>query len=46
MIMANQTIVREQDLLAPDVRLEEITETGVLLSYRGTRFRIELLPPL
>ncbi|MCB2218265.1 general secretion pathway protein GspB [Desulfofustis glycolicus] len=46
MIMANQTIVREQDLLAPDVRLEEITETGVLLSYRGTRFRVELLPPL
>lgn len=46
MIMANQTVVREQDLLSPEVRLEETTETGVLLSYRGTRFRIEFLPPL
>jgi general secretion pathway protein B len=46
MIMANQTIVRERDLVAPDIRLEEITETGVLLDYRGTRFRIELLPSL
>ncbi|MBE0585205.1 MAG: general secretion pathway protein GspB, partial [Desulfofustis sp.] len=31
---------------SPGVRLEEITETGVLLSYQGTRFRVELLPPL
>ncbi len=46
MIMADQSIVREQDLLSPELRLEEITETGVILSYRGTRFRIELLPPL
>ncbi len=46
MIMANASVVRENALIAPDVRLLEITETGVLLDFRGTTFRIELLPPL
>ncbi|BDD86481.1 general secretion pathway protein GspB [Desulfofustis limnaeus] len=46
MIMADQAIVREQDLITADLRLTAITETGVLLNYRGTDFRIELLPPL
>lgn len=46
MIMADQAIVREQDLITSDLRLTAITETGVLLNYRGTDFRIELLPPL
>lgn len=46
MIMANSSIVREHDLVAPETRLEEITVTGVILTFRELRFRIELLPPL
>ncbi len=34
---------QEGDTIAPDVRLMEITETGVVLDYRGARMDIDVL---
>ena len=34
---------QEGDTIAPDVRLVEITETGVVLDYRGARMDIDVL---
>jgi len=42
LIMVNTSIVREGDIIAPDVRLVEITENGLVLSFRQKRFRVEL----
>lgn len=43
LIMINSVVRREGDMINPDVRLQTITETGIILSYRGTPFRMELL---
>ncbi|MCG6931122.1 MAG: general secretion pathway protein GspB [Desulfofustis sp.] len=42
MIMINSMIVREGDTVAPDLRLKEITEDGLIMSFRGIDFRVEL----
>jgi len=42
MIMANASIVREGDMITPQLKLEEITEDGLLLDYQGTLFRVML----
>lgn len=42
MIMINTSIAREGDAVAPDLSLVEITENGLILSFRNTLFRIEM----
>ncbi|MGA7279044.1 MAG: general secretion pathway protein GspB, partial [Desulfocapsaceae bacterium] len=42
LIMINNAVAREGELIEPDLYLEEITENGLIMSYRGTWFRIEL----
>lgn len=42
LIMINGSIVREQDLVEPELMLEEITETGVIMRYRQRFFKIKL----
>jgi general secretion pathway protein B len=42
MIMINTSIAREGDTVAPDLSLIEITEDGLILRFRDTRFRIEM----
>ncbi len=36
--MINDKLLRQGDLLAPGLRLEQITADGVILSYKGYRF--------
>ena len=43
MIMINSTVVREGDLIAPELTLLEITETGLTMKYRQTTFQVKLL---
>ncbi len=40
MVNINGQILREGQTVRKDLKIEEITETGVTLSYQGTRFRI------
>jgi hypothetical protein len=40
--MINNAVVREGEFIEPDLSLQEITENGLIMSYRGTWFRIEL----
>jgi hypothetical protein len=40
--MINNTVVREGELIETDLSLEEITENGLIMNYRGTWFRIAL----
>ena len=42
LIMINGSIVREEDLVEPELILEEITETGVIMKYRERFFKIKL----
>lgn len=42
MIMINTTIVREKEMVVTDLRLLEITESGLIMEFRGNRFRVEL----
>ena len=42
MIMINTGIVREKEMVAKDLRLLEITENGLLMEFKGTRFRVKL----
>lgn len=42
MIMADAAIVREGDLIAPELILQEITENGLIMKFQGTVFKIEL----
>ncbi len=42
LIMVNTSIVREGDMITPDVKLVEITENGLVFSYRQTPFKIIL----
>jgi len=42
MIMINNTVVREGQVIAPDLSLIEITRTGVVLSFHGTPHQIDL----
>ncbi len=42
MIMINTTVVREGDLISPELRLKEITSDGLTMSHKGTDFRVEL----
>lgn len=42
LIMINNAVVREGELIDTDLYLEEITENGLIMNYRGTRFSIEL----
>ena len=42
MIMINNKIVRERDVIAPKLQLEEITLNGIILNYDSTRFRLEM----
>lgn len=42
MIMINTSIVREGDMITPEVRLQEITENGLLMTFKTTIFRIDL----
>ena len=37
--MINDKLLRQGDLLAPGLRLEQITADGVILDYKGYRFR-------
>ncbi len=41
MIIANGKIVREGDVIAPYTYLKEITWEGVVIDYKGTRFRVD-----
>ncbi len=41
MIIANGKIVREGDVIAADTYLREITWEGVIIEYKGTRFRVD-----
>ena len=41
MIMINSAVVREGDRVAPDLILEEITETGLVMKYRETLFQVD-----
>jgi general secretion pathway protein B len=38
-VLINQRLVREGELVSPDLRIEEIARQGVIFSYRGQRFR-------
>ncbi|MBI5099522.1 MAG: general secretion pathway protein GspB [Nitrospirae bacterium] len=40
MVNINGQILREGETVRKNLRIEEITETGVIFSYQGTRFRI------
>lgn len=42
MIMINSMVVREGDTVAPELRLKEITEDGLIMSFRGIDFRVDL----
>ena len=42
LIMVNTSIVREGDMITPDVKLIEITENGLVFSYRQTLFKVVL----
>ena len=42
LIMINNAVAREGEMIEPDLSLQEITENGLIMSYRGTWFRIEL----
>jgi hypothetical protein len=42
MVMVNTAIVREGDMISPDIRLIEIIDNGLVLEFRQTRFRVEL----
>ena len=42
MVMVNTAIVREGEMISPDIRLVEIIDNGLVLEYRQTRFRVEL----
>lgn len=42
LVMINAVIVREGDTIAPDLRLTEITENGLIMSFRDIDFQIEL----
>ena len=42
MIMINDAVVREGQPISPDLSLLEITETGVVLSFKGAPHEIEL----
>lgn len=42
LIMVNTSIVREGDMITPDVKLVEITENGLVFSYRQTPFKVVL----
>ena len=39
LVSINGRMLREGDLLAPDLRLEQITPQGMTFSFRGYRFR-------
>jgi len=41
LIIINGKILREGDLIAPGLRLLEITWNGVTLDFKGTRFRVD-----
>jgi len=41
LIIINGRILREGDLIAPDLRLLEITWKGVTIDFKGTRFRVD-----
>lgn len=38
----NRQIVREGEVISEGLKLEEITSTGIILSYKGYRFRMRL----
>jgi general secretion pathway protein B len=38
-ILINQKLLREGDQVTPDLKLEKMTATGVILSYKGYRYR-------
>ena len=40
-VFINMRKLREGDSLPEGVRVDEITQTGALLSYRGTRFSLD-----
>ena len=42
MIMINADVVREKEMVATDLHLLEITENGLIMEFKGNRFRIEL----
>ncbi len=42
MILINTAIVREGDLIGRDIRLVEITRNGLVMSYKGTTFKVAL----
>jgi general secretion pathway protein B len=41
-IMINNAMMRQGDFLGPGIGLEQITPDGVIISYKGYRFRREL----
>ena len=38
-VLINQRLLREGDQVAPDLILESLTPSGMVLNYRGTRYR-------
>lgn len=42
LIMVNNAVVREEDMITPEVKLVEITDNGLILDFRGTLFRVKL----
>jgi hypothetical protein len=43
MIMINSAIVREKEMVGPELQLIEITETGLIMRFKDTRFKVTLL---
>lgn len=42
LIMVNTAVVREGEMISPDIKLVEIVDNGLILQYRQTRFKVEL----
>jgi len=42
MIMINTAIIREGDTVAPDLRVIEITEDGLIMNFQGISFKVLL----
>lgn len=42
LVMVDTAIVREGEMITPDIKLVEIVDNGLILQYRQTRYKVEL----
>jgi hypothetical protein len=42
LVMIDTAILREGEMITPDIKLIEIVDNGLVLQHRGTRFKVEL----